>query len=375
MPPPVVVIGGGVVGAAVLHALTRRGVPALLLEAGPALGLQASGTNSGILHTGFDSKPGELETQLILASVALRPELHAELGITELRCGAVMTPRDNTESGAVTALADNARRNGVSVDVDGEGRLHVPGEWVCDPVDYVLRLAGSAVQAGAVVRTGCRVTGLRPADGGLDVEVVGEHDVRATAVVNCAGLRADEVARMAGDDHIDVYPRKGVFVVFRPDRALPEIRLPVPSPGTKGVLLFPTIDGHVIAGPTAEDLEDKDDWSATPASVARLTAQAMTLAGDLELGPVVGAYAGLRPAGRGTNYLVGASPTMPGVVHAAAIRSTGLSASLGIAEHVVGLVAETGVPLGATRPLPPPAAGVQELTWWRRTARHVSVAA
>jgi glycerol-3-phosphate dehydrogenase len=66
--PPVAVIGGGVVGAAVAHALTRRGVEPILLEAEDQLGLAASGTNSGILHTGFDSTPGELETRLILPS-------------------------------------------------------------------------------------------------------------------------------------------------------------------------------------------------------------------------------------------------------------------------------------------------------------------
>ena len=72
---PVAVIGGGVVGAAVAHALARRGVAAVLLEADDELALGASGTNSGILHTGFDSHPGELETRLILRSNELRPRV------------------------------------------------------------------------------------------------------------------------------------------------------------------------------------------------------------------------------------------------------------------------------------------------------------
>ena len=155
---PVVVVGGGVVGAAVLHALARRGVAGVLLEAGPELGLQASGTNSGILHTGFDSEPGSLETELILASAALRPAVHAEVGVAELRCGAVMRPADPSRAPAVAALADNARRNGVDVTLADDGALHVPGEWVCDPVGYVLALAAAAERAGASVRTGARVT-------------------------------------------------------------------------------------------------------------------------------------------------------------------------------------------------------------------------
>ena len=89
----VAVIGGGVVGAAVAYTLARRGLAPVLLEAEDALALGASGTNSGILHTGFDSTPGELETQLILRSAALRDAVLDALGVPVLRCGAVLRPR------------------------------------------------------------------------------------------------------------------------------------------------------------------------------------------------------------------------------------------------------------------------------------------
>ena len=91
--------------------------------------------------------------------------------------------------------------------------------------------------------------------------------MRCPVVVNCAGLEADAVARLAGDDSFEIYPRKGEFLVFDPPRRpLDRILLPVPSERTKGVLVFPTIDGKVVAGPTAVDLEDKGDWSVRPAA-------------------------------------------------------------------------------------------------------------
>ena len=85
-------------------------------------------------------------------------------------------------------------------------------------------------------------------------------------VINCAGLEADSVARLAGDDSFSIYPRKGEFLVFDPPEGVPleQILLPVPTKRTRGVLVFPTIDGKVIAGPTAVDLEDKHDWSVRP---------------------------------------------------------------------------------------------------------------
>src|SRR5256714_9200548 len=108
----VAIVGAGVVGSAVALALARRGVSVALLEAEAEPGLAASGTNSGILHTGFDSPPGELETELILRSAALRDAVLGTLGVPVLRCGALLRPR------AVEGLAANARLNGV------ETRIH-----------------------------------------------------------------------------------------------------------------------------------------------------------------------------------------------------------------------------------------------------------
>src|SRR3954468_372024 len=110
----VAVIGGGVVGAALIHALARRGVAGILLEAEPELALGASGTNSGILHTGFDSSPGELETRLIVRSSALRDEVLEQLGIPVLRGGAPLAPQTEDEASTIAAMLEPARRNGVA---------------------------------------------------------------------------------------------------------------------------------------------------------------------------------------------------------------------------------------------------------------------
>src|SRR6266513_6214792 len=108
----VAVAGAGVVGSAVALALARRGLSVALLEAEPEPGLRASGTNSGILHTGFDSPPGELETQLILRAAELRPVVLAELGVPVMHCGAELVPHDAAEAAEVEPIAANARANG-----------------------------------------------------------------------------------------------------------------------------------------------------------------------------------------------------------------------------------------------------------------------
>src|SRR5258706_244300 len=256
--------------------------------------------------------------------------------------------------------------------VIGGGGVEVPGEAVTDPVAYTLALAGAAAGAGAGVHTGARVDAIAR-DGDALVVHAGEGSVRCAVTINCAGLFADDVARLAGDDDFAIRPRKGEFFVFDAPggRPLEQILLPVPTKRTKGVLVFPTLDGRVVAGPTAHDQDDKADWTVRDDAAGEVLPKARAMLPALAGVEPVFRYAGLRPAGRdGVNYAIGASPRCPGLVHVAAIRSTGLSASLGIAEHVVAIVSGLGVALGADRPLgpgePPPVAG----PWWQRAARH-----
>jgi glycerol-3-phosphate dehydrogenase len=340
------VVGAGVVGSAVALALARRGVEVTLVEAQPEPGLAASGTNSGILHTGFDSGPGDLETELILRAAALRDPVLEALGLPVVRCGAVM------RGDGVERWAANGERNGVDVRLTGDLVLEVPGEAVTDPVAYTLALAAAAERHGARVFTG------------VPFESVDDGSI----VVNCAGLYADAVARAFGDQSFSIYPRKGEFLVFDPPEPLERILLPLPAKGTKGVLVFPTVDGHVIAGPTAVDGEDKEDWSVRPEARDELMPKAVAMWPPLEGREPIAAYAGLRPAGRdGANYVIGRSAVAPErLVNVAAIRSTGLTASLGIAEYVCEIV--LGTPLPEPAPLLPGEPPPQSAPWWRRPA-------
>jgi glycerol-3-phosphate dehydrogenase len=310
----VAVIGGGVVGTAVSLALARRGVETVLLEARDELAGAASGTNSGILHTGFDSPPGELETELILRSAQLRDPVMEALGVPVLRCGAVL-----------------------------DGQM-IPGESITDPVRYTHALAAAATACGAEIRTGTRVT----------------ERVPASVTVNCAGLYADEVARLYGDDSFAIYPRKGEFFVFD-GIALDHILLPVPTRRTKGVLVFPTLDGKVVAGPTAVDQTDKEDWSVRPEALGEVRAKAAELLPAIAEAEPIASWAGLRPAGRNCNYVI--RRASEDLVNVAAIRSTGLTASLGIAEYVAEMIA----PGAHERPLPAVTVPPTREPWWRRS--------
>jgi glycerol-3-phosphate dehydrogenase len=184
----VAVVGAGVVGCAVALALARRDVSVALLEAETEPALGASGTNSGMVHMGFDSTPGELETELILRSVALRPAVARALGVPVVSCGAVLRPRDSAEREAVVALARNASLNGVTVSDGADGTLVIPGEAITDPVAFTLALAAPAGRHGAVLYMGWRVVAIESVAGG-EIEARGGPWWRRTAV-----YRADVAA-------------------------------------------------------------------------------------------------------------------------------------------------------------------------------------
>ncbi len=275
------------------------------------------------------------------------------LGIPVMRCGATMRP-------ATEENTANGRANGVEVALHGE-LLEVPGEAVTDPVAYTLALAAAAERAGTEIRTDARVSTIERDGERLRID----GDLVCDVAVNCAGLHADEVARLVGDESFAIYPRKGEFFVF--EAFLDHILLPVPTKRTKGVLVFPTIDGKVAAGPTAHDQEDKDDWSVRSDARDEVLAKAAAMYPPLLGAEPIASYAGLRPAGRdGANYIIGPSPTCPQLINVAAIRSTGLSAALGIGEYVTELVGRAGVRLGPERPLPPGEPRAQDEPWWRR---------
>ena len=219
----------------------------------------------------------------------------------------------------------------------------MPGEYAIDPWSAALAYLRQAVDNGAVARFDTEVTG-----GAFSGEAwtlsTGGAPVAARTVVNCAGLFGDLLEeRLLGEADFHIRPRKGQFVVFdKPAAALVRrIILPVPTERTKGVVLAPTVFGNVLVGPTAEEQEDRSRAAVDEAALRRLIDRAVTLVPALADVPVTACYAGLRPASERKEYRVRIDPARHWIA-AGGIRSTGLTAALGLAQHVWRLYAAAG---------------------------------
>jgi glycerol-3-phosphate dehydrogenase len=357
----VIIVGAGVVGAAVARELTGSGLSCVLVEAGPDVGAATSKANTALLHTGFDAKPGTLEARLVRRGHQLLTEYASQVGIPLARVGALLVAWTPEQVTAFPQIVERARANGYGAIRPVEvaelyarepqlgpgacGALEIPDEGIVCPFTTPLAFATEAVRGGCELRLDTRVTGVRRVGGGFHVETTGD-ELHARFLVNAAGLHSDEVDRMLGRDRFTITPRRGELIVFdklaRP--LIDHIVLAVPTATTKGVLVAPTVFGNLIVGPTAQDVERKDDTSSTADGLAYLTAEAERILPELPRHEVTAVYVGLRAATEHADYQLTLGD---GYVCVGGIRSTGLTASLAIAEHVRELI---GVD---TTPAPP----------------------
>jgi glycerol-3-phosphate dehydrogenase len=370
----VAVVGAGVVGCAVARELSGlevdgRPLSVALLEARGDVGDATSKANTAILHTGFDATPGTLESRLVRRGYELLSAYAAPAGIPVERVGAVLVAWDGEQLAALPRLRDKAVANGYQhgglIDADevyarlphlGEGALGgllIPDESIVCSWTSALAFATEAVHRGADLLLRHDLADVRVGDATTQL-VTGAGTMEARWVVNAAGLGADRIDRMLGHDRFTVVPRRGELIVFdKLARALVDhIVLPVPTARGKGVLVSPTIYGNVMLGPTSENTEDRTDTSTTETGLELLLDKGRALMPRLLEEEVTATYAGLRAATEHDDYVVDVDPAQRYVL-LGGIRSTGLTASMAIAEHVVELLAAQGFMATPREELPP----------------------
>jgi glycerol-3-phosphate dehydrogenase len=233
--------------------------------------------------------------------------------------------------------------------------LEVPDEALICPFTTALAFATEAVLGGCELRRDTPVTGVErlPERGFRVTTATGAPTARS--LVNAAGLHSDEVDRMLGHDRFTVTPRRGELLVFdKLSRPLVDhVLLAVPTATTKGVLVSPTVYGNLMVGPTAEDIESKDDTSSTAEGISYLRAEAARIVPALEGHDVTAVYVGLRAATEHVDYQLTVDAP-EGYACVGGIRSTGMSGSMAIAEHVRDELGAADLPL-EPKPDPPQA--------------------
>lgn len=358
----VAVIGGGIVGCALARRFTLDGARVVLLEKAADVLDGASKGNSAILHTGFDAPEDSLELQCIREGHAEYLQIHQRLNLPLIRSGALVLAWTGAEHEQLPVLLAQARQNGIAdveplsaADIlrlepelaDGVlGGFRIPGESLIDPWSAAHAYLRQALENGAVLMRQAEVLGGKRAGDVWELETTA-GSVRAALVINAAGLWGDEVdRRLTGESWFTIKPRKGQFVVYdKPAAALAgHILLPVPNKITKGVVVCRTAFGNLLVGPTAEEQEDRIHATMDHAALEALRKRGEEILPALRGHEITAIYAGLRPATEEKEYRISADRA-EGYITVGGIRSTGLSAALGIAAHVARLAGRADRPV------------------------------
>jgi glycerol-3-phosphate dehydrogenase len=362
----IAVVGAGVVGCAIARSFAIRGWKTIVLEKHSDILEGASKGNSALLHTGFDEPHGSSELRLIKAGYSMYRRIHRRMNLPLVDTSALVVAWDEEQLRELDRIAAHSVENGVEAAVIDRttlrrrepglseralGAVDVPGEAIIDPWSAPLGYISQALLHGATLLTDAEVTGLTRREAGWLIDTK-KGPVAARLVVNAAGLFGDTLEALAGRAAgFTVRPRKGQFVVFdKPAHDLVNaIILRVPTERTKGVLLARTVFGNLLLGPTAEDQDDRIHATCEEATLRRIMAEGEAMLPELAGQTVVASFAALRPATEHRDYVLNVDRGSSWIT-VGGIRSTGLSASLGIGEWT----AEQGsMLLGQARTAPP----------------------
>jgi glycerol-3-phosphate dehydrogenase len=358
----VIVIGGGVVGTAVLRTLSRYQLKAALLEKAAEVGWGATKANSGIVHAGFHNKPGSWMARLCVAGNRMYDQLCEELDVPFIRNGVMMVARTPEEEKILRDFYQQGLENGVPdmelLDGDAARRLEpnlseeitlvlrAPSGGIVAPFELAAALAENAAANGADVYTEVEVAAISHGDDGFIVTSKDGGTWKGTYVVNAAGLFADDLARMCGLDAPSLIPRKGEEYIL--DQRLGDLVkhtiFPVPTPKSKGILVIPTAEGNIMIGPTALELPYKDDAATTAAGLNEILSFTQGLVPKISRRDIIASFAGIRAGSPAGDFIFETSHTGK-AVHLLGIESPGLTAAPAIAEHVLQMLREAGLPL------------------------------
>ena len=357
----VVVIGGGIVGTAVLRELSKYDLKCILVEKEPDLAMGTTKANSAILHAGFDAPTGSLKAITNVRGNKLYHELEQELDLDIKWTGSLVAATTDEEMATLQELLERGKANGVeglkilsreevlqkeknltSV----KGALWAPSAGVCWPFGAALAFARCAVQNGAEVMRDCRVLGFIKEDGRITGVETSKGVIKTKYVVNAAGVYADEIAKLAGDESFTITPRKGEYILF--DKTACSslvfgVVFPTPTKKSKGILVCTTTHGNTFIGPNAQDMEDKEDHAVTAEGMNEIIASARKLIPNLPMGAAITEFSGLRAVSSTGDFIIGAS-AVAGLYNAAGMQSPGLTAAPAVAEMLAeAIVKDSGV--------------------------------
>lgn len=382
----VAIIGAGITGAMAARALARYDLKICILEKESDVAMGATRANSAIVHAGFDAKEGTMKARFNVEGSRMMESVCKDLGVPYIKNGSLVLGFDDADR----EMLENLLCRGTANEVEGlrileveELRkmepniskaatcaLYAPTGAITCPYQLAIAAIGNAMDNGAELKLDFAVSSITKKDGYFEISN-GIDTVQARYIINAAGLFADGVAQMAGDTGFSIHPRRGEYHLLDKvaGNAVHATIFKAPGKMGKGILVSPTVDGNLLLGPTAEDIEDKTDTSVTAKGADKVTIEAQGMVQNLPIGKTITSFCGLRAVGSEGDFIIRFGES--GILHAAGIESPGLSSAPAIAEYLVILLEEKGLVLCKKEeynPIRPSMHGFRDMTLEEKNA-------
>ncbi len=353
----VAVIGGGVIGCAIARELSRYRLSVCLIEKEEDVCSGTSKANSAIIHAGFDAAPGSLKARMNVEGNRLMGELSKQLDFRFRRNGSLVVCLSDAELPVLERLYAQGKANGVpelqivdrealrqmepNISEKAVAALYAPTGGIVCPFELTIALAENACENGVEFRMNEEVRTIGKTSAGFMLQT-SHGEIQSRYVINAAGVYADRLHNMVSGKKLHITARKGEYCLLDREAGghVSSTIFQLPGKLGKGVLVTPTVHGNLLLGPTAKDVEDREDTATTAQGLAEVLAKSAQSVKDIPCRTVITSFSGLRAHEQDGDFVLGEASDAPGFFDAAGIESPGLSSAPAIGVFLAKLVAE-----------------------------------
>ena len=354
----VLIIGSGIIGSSLARELSKTNASVLVLEKGDDVSVGTTKANSGIVHAGFDAKPGTRKAFFNVRGAKMYPALSKELDFPFKKNGAFVLSFSPDGHDTLLELMDRAKKNGVegceiisgdeirklepNVSKEVVEGLYAKESGIVSPYEMCIAMAENAATNGVKFEFLKKVVNIEKLADHFKVTCEDKSSYEAKVVVNAAGCHADELNNMVSSHKYEIVARKGEYVLLDKEFSWVAQRtlFQLPTKMGKGILVSPTCHGNIIVGPTALDVDDKDMTWTTPDGLKEAWSKALLTVPTLPRGGIITQFSGLRAHTKEDDFIVGFSEDVKGFYNLLGIESPGLASSPAIAEYAANEIKE-----------------------------------
>lgn len=349
----VLIIGAGITGCGIARTLAKYQRDILIVEKKTDICEGTSKANNGMIHSGYDSKPGSLKAKLCVKGNAMYTQWQKELGFKMNRCGSFIVGFDEEDKAYLKKYYERGKQNGVPgiailsgnearqieplISTDAIEALWTPSAAYIEPYEVTLALMENAMDNGVKLMTETEVLAMDQSDKKIVRVVTSKGVIEADCVINAAGLYADEVAEMAGDRFYTIHGRRGTLVVMdkKKQSKAPKCFIgTAPKSFTKGGGPQTTPEGNPIWGPSALEVPDKEDTAVDSDDLAFVMEKGKKLTPGINEKDIIRFFGGNRPANYIEDFIIEKSEKLKNFIHVSGIQSPGVAAAPAIDEMV-----------------------------------------